>query len=190
MLSGDPEEYSPEWAEDPENLDPINLPDGTESVYLRLVNADLAQPVVDAAASETPVPPSVARGDEAMLMMAQIMQQMVAGQNRAKNGGLCLTQKDATAMIAAVPFVAQNGVALTGSKLIAWFKEANDTYLLEQFWTSAFAFNALAKLFDDAPDLLATWRQITQSDERVTTARADKDWKGHRCRVHDHRPHW
>jgi hypothetical protein len=29
MLSGDSGEYSPEWAEDPENLDPINLPEGT-----------------------------------------------------------------------------------------------------------------------------------------------------------------
>ena len=164
MLSGAPEEYPPEWAEEPENLDPTNLPEDTESMYLRLVNADLAQPVVDAAATEIPVPPSVARGDEAMLMMAQIMQQMVAGQNRAETRRLCLTQKDATAMIAAVPSVAPNGVVLSGSKLIAWFKEANDTYLLEQFWPSAFTFNALVKLFDDAPDLLATWRQVTQSN--------------------------
>ena len=77
------EEYSPEWDEDPENFVPTNLPDGTEAQYLRLVNADLTQPVVDVAASETPVPPSVARGDEAMLMIAQIMQQMIDGQNRA-----------------------------------------------------------------------------------------------------------
>ena len=150
-------------------------------MYLRLVNADLAQPAVDAAASETPVSqPSVAGGDPTMLMLAQIcqiMQQMVAGLNRAENSRSTLSQKDAANLIAAVPSVAPNGVVLSGSKLIAWFKEANDTYLLEQFWTSAFAFNALAKLFDDAPDLLATWRQVTQSDERVIQARIDRDWK-------------
>ena len=77
------EEYSPLWSDDPENFTPTNLPEGTESMYLRLVNADLTQPVVVEAASETPVPPSVAGGDAAMLMMAQIMQQMVDGQNRA-----------------------------------------------------------------------------------------------------------
>ena len=36
------EEYSPVWDdEDPENFVPTNLSDGTESMYLRLVNADL-----------------------------------------------------------------------------------------------------------------------------------------------------
>ena len=68
------EEYSPVWSDDPENFTPTNLPEGTESMYLRLVNAGLAQPVVDETASKTPEsPPSVAREDGAIMMLAQIM---------------------------------------------------------------------------------------------------------------------
>ena len=172
------EEYSPLWSDDPENFTPTNLPEGTESMYLRLVNAGLAQPVVDETASKTPKsPPSVAREDGAMMMMAQIMQQMADGNDRRESRSLTLSQKDATALIAAVPSVAPNGVVLTGAKLIAWFKEANDTWLPEKFWTSAFAFNASSKLFSDAPDLLATWSQYTQSDAQVVRARESEDWK-------------
>ena len=47
-LSTDSEGFSPEWGEDPDNLDPINLPkdDSTLAVYQRLVQAAKAQPVV------------------------------------------------------------------------------------------------------------------------------------------------
>jgi hypothetical protein len=149
-------EYPPNGDDNPESFILTNFPDGTESMYLRLVNADLAHPVDDEAASENPEPPpSVAREDGAMMMLAHIMQQMVDCNDRRDIRSLTLSQKDATALIAAVPSVAPNGVVLTGAKLIAWFKEVNDTWLTEKFWTSAFAFNASAKLFGDAPDLLA-----------------------------------
>ena len=93
--------YTPVWDdEDPENLVPTNLPDGTESMYLRLVNAGLAQPVVDVEASKTPKPPpSVAREDGTMMMLAQIMQQMADGNDRREDRSLTLSQKDATALI-------------------------------------------------------------------------------------------
>ena len=47
MLSTD-DDFSPEWGDDPDNLDPTNLPDdaSTLAVYHRLVQAGKAQPVV------------------------------------------------------------------------------------------------------------------------------------------------
>ena len=83
-----------------------------------------------------------------------------------RSGGLYSPVPAATDWRCLLASVCPNGVVLT------------DTCLLEQFWDSAFTFYALAKLFEDAPALLVTWKQITQSDEQVIKAREGKDWKG------------
>jgi hypothetical protein len=59
---------STRWGEDPENLDPLNLPEDarTTAMYQGLVQADLAQPVVVESAAYAP-PSSLAQhtGDAA-----------------------------------------------------------------------------------------------------------------------------
>jgi len=110
-------------------------------------------------------------------MMAAMFEKMVHDQEAQDLRRQIISQKDAAAMLEAVPSVAPKGVVLSGSKLLAWFREIVLTYLEERYWTSQFAFNALQKLFADAPALLATWRQVTQSDERVIALREEGRWK-------------
>ena len=77
----------------------------TGSLYLRLVSDGIVQPVVvDAAVSETPVPPSVAGRNDAMIsIMANLFERFVSAQEGAESRSrLCLSQKDATAMTADV----------------------------------------------------------------------------------------
>ena len=110
-------------------------------------------------------------------MMAAMFEKMVHDQEAQDLRRQIISQKDAAAMLEAVPSVAPKGVVLSGSKLLAWFREIVLTYLEERYWTSQFAFNALQKLFADAPALLATWRQVTQSDQRVIALRDEGRWK-------------
>jgi hypothetical protein len=70
-------------------------------------------------------------------------------------------------MLLAVPSVVVDGQVLQGPKLLAWFNEVTSTYLEPAYWTSSYSFSATKSLFSDAPELLATWRQTTQSDTKV-----------------------
>jgi hypothetical protein len=70
-------------------------------------------------------------------------------------------------MLLAVPSVVVDGHVLQGPKLLAWFNEVTSTYLEPAYWTSSYSFSATKSLFSDAPELLATWRQTTQSDTKV-----------------------
>ena len=79
-------------------------------------------------------------------------------------------------MLAAVPSVTVDGQVLQGPKLLAWFNEVTSTWLPEKYWASSYAFNATKNLFADAPELLATWRQSTQSDTQVLRLKELEEW--------------
>ena len=181
-LSTDSDGFSPEWGEDPDNLDPINLPedDSTHAVYHRSVQAAQAQPVVSESASSRspPIPPRMAPANGTAETLASLVQHLVSAQEEHNLLELTLSQKDAAAMLSAVPPVATNGIVLSGSKLLAWFTEV-DTWLDKSYWAakSPYNFNALQKLFADTPTLLMTYKQVTQSDARVIAHRAGGRWK-------------
>ena len=80
-------------------------------------------------------------------------------------------------MLAAVPSVVVDGHVLQGPKLLSWFKEVTSTYLTEKYWASSYAFNATQGLFSEAPELLATWRQSTQSDTQVLQLKEHGQWR-------------
>ena len=106
-LSTDSEGFSPEWGEDPDNLDPINLPkdDSTLAVYQRLVQAAKAQPVVSESASNSPppIPQRMAPANETAEMLASLLQSLVGAQEEHNRQQLIPSQKDAAAMLSAVP---------------------------------------------------------------------------------------
>ena len=132
-LSTDSDGFSPEWGDDPANLDPTNLPedDSTHAVYHRLVQAAQAQPVVSKSASSRspPTPPRMAPANGTAEMLASLVQSLVSAQEEHNLHQLTLSQKDAAAMLSAVPPVATNGIVLSGSKLLAWFTELETTWL-------------------------------------------------------------
>ena len=132
MLSTD-NDFSPEWGEDPDNLDPTNLPDddSTPAVYQRLVQAAKSQPVVSESASfrSPPIPPRMAPANETAEMLASLLQSLVGAQEEHNRQQLIPSQKDAAAMLSAVPPVATNGIVLSGSKLMAWLRELVTTHL-------------------------------------------------------------
>jgi hypothetical protein len=80
-------------------------------------------------------------------------------------------------MLVAVPSVSVDGQVLQGPKLLAWFNEVTSTYLEPAYWTSSYAFNATKSLFSDAPELLATWRQSTQSGTQVLRLKELGQWR-------------
>jgi hypothetical protein len=167
---------------DAQGLDPINLPeDGTLdlALYQRLVLADLAQPPeVESATHELPSSPGPAMGDNtAHMMMLKLFERMVAQEEARDSRRQTLSQKDAAEMLSAVPSIAPNGVVLSGPKLLSWFQQIDTTYLEQVYWGTSYAFNATQKLFADAPDLLATWKQVTQSDEQVVKLKREGKWK-------------
>ena len=80
-------------------------------------------------------------------------------------------------MLLAVPSVVVDGQVLQGPKLLAWFNEVTSTYLEPAYWTSSYSFSATKSLFSDAPELLATWRQTTQSDTQVLKLKELGKWR-------------
>ena len=131
-LSTDSESFSPDWGDDPDNLDPINLPedDSTHAVYLRLVQAAQAQPVVSKSASSRspPIPPRMAPANGTAETLASLVQHLVSTQEERNLLELTLSHKDAATMLSAVPPVSTNGVVLSVSMLLVWFTEL-DSFL-------------------------------------------------------------
>jgi hypothetical protein len=75
----------------------------------------------------------MAAKNETMLFMTSVMERLVGAHEDRNRRHLTLSQKDAAAMLSAVPPVATNGVVLSGAKLMAWIKEI-DTYLKPRYW--------------------------------------------------------
>jgi hypothetical protein len=88
-------------------------------------------------------------GSTVTIMMAKVLERMVAAQEESNSRKQTLSQKDAAAMLSAVPSVAPNGVALSGPKLLSWFQQLPTTYLEHVYWGTSYAFNATQKLFAD-----------------------------------------
>jgi hypothetical protein len=110
-------------------------------------------------------------------MLASLMDRLVMAQEKSNERRQTLSQKDVASILAAVPSVAPNGDVLSGSKLLAWFKELDTTYLGPDFFGSQFSYNAMQTLFTAAPALLATFKQVTQSNEKVIALRRAAQWR-------------
>ena len=112
----------------------------------------------------------------ANVMVFKLLERMIANDEARDSRRQTLSQKDAAEMLSAVPSIAPNGVVLSGPKLLSWFQQIDTTYLEQVYWGTSYAFNATQKLLADAPDLLATWKQVTQSNEVVALKKEGK-WK-------------
>jgi hypothetical protein len=78
-MSSDEQEFTPEWGEDPDVLDPVNLTDNpqTLAMYHRLVHPDLLQPVlVDSEHDRPPSSPAHGTGDTTTTMLASQMDRL------------------------------------------------------------------------------------------------------------------
>ena len=172
------EDFDPTY-EDDNAVDPQNLPDNILAIYNTLVDSNLQ--VVDPNASifgdaEENVP-NVAGTSGRDPLLASLLSKLVEAQERRSSFDDKISQKEATYLIQAVPPLVKDGTPLSGAKLLAWFEQLTGTYLTGKFWTSSYAFNSLSKLFEDAPDLKATWERVTQSDEKVVAARNDGEFE-------------
>ena len=172
------EDFDPTY-EDDNAVDPQNLPDNILAIYNTLVDSNLQ--VVDPNASifgdaEENVP-NVAGTSGRDPLLASLLSKLVEVQERRSSFDDKISQKEATYLIQAVPPLVKDGTPLSGAKLLAWFEQLTGTYLTGKFWTSSYAFNSLSKLFEDAPDLKATWERVTQSDEKVVAARNDGEFE-------------
>ena len=115
-------------------------------------------------------------GDATADTLKSLMQHILSTKEDEAQRRGTLSQKDCAAMLAAVPSVVVDGHVLQGPKLLSWFKEVTSTYLTEKYWASSYAFNATQGLFSEAPELLATWRQSTQSDPQVLQLKEHGQW--------------
>ena len=152
------EDFTPTY-EDDNAVDPRNLPENILAIYNTLVDSNLQ--VVDPNASifgdaEENVP-NVAGTSGRDPLLASLLSKLVEVQERRSSFDDKISQKEATYLIQAVPPLVKDGTPLSGAKLLAWFEQLTGTYLTGKFWTSSYAFNSLSKLFEDAPDLKATW---------------------------------
>jgi hypothetical protein len=116
-------------------------------------------------------------GDETTGVLKSLMEQLISNREEDATRRKTLTQKECAPMLLAVPSVVVDGQVLQGPKLLAWFNEVTSTYLEPSYWTSSYSFNATKSLFSDAPELLATWKQATQSDTQVLKLKEQKKWR-------------
>ena len=168
-------DFEPNFDDD-ESYDPNNVPDLALEQYNSLAALPLYQPDPhhddDESGGGAATLDDRAPGDT----LNKLLERLVAIQDRKDLDRSTISQKDAAALIAAVPPVAADGVALSGAKLLSWFKKLTG-YLEDRFWTTAYAFNSTEKLFTDAPHLLATWQRVTQSDAAIVQLRAEKRFR-------------
>jgi hypothetical protein len=171
--SGDESTYTPEYdTEDLGVLDPTNLAEGLGqedlNFYTQMVRIESAQaePTREAPLDpmNAPRPATATGGDATADTLQSLMRHLISNKEDEATRRKSLSQKDCAAMLLDLPSVSVDGQILQGPKLLAWFNEVTSTYLEPAYWTSSYAFNATKSLFSDAPELLATWRQSTQSD--------------------------
>jgi hypothetical protein len=167
--------------EDPDSVDPVNLAENLAKedmdLYSQLVRTGMAQVEEAPLMPVSPPRPAFATGgDETTSVLASLMQHLLSKSDEDSRRRQTLSQKDAAAMLLAVPSVVVDGQVLQGPKLLAWFKELVSTYLEASYWTSSYSFNATKGLFHDAPELLATWRQATQANPQVVQLKDEGRW--------------
>ena len=164
--------FEPEWGEGEDYRTLLNPPecvDVTLALFYQMDEADvLAEEALPAPVLErerVPKPPSGTDVD-----MKEILIRLVQAQARKDPAGI--SQKDATVAIADVPPVADDGVAKTDAKLLAWIAVVKGTYLRDaKFFTTEFAFNLTRSLFAASPEMEGTWDQAVHSDARVVSLR-------------------
>ncbi|MGB0675649.1 MAG: hypothetical protein ACPGOU_05435, partial [Candidatus Nanopelagicales bacterium] len=172
------EDFDATYADD-NDVDPENLPGDILVVYRNMVDSNLQMVDPDAStpgdAEENA--PNDAGNPGRDSLLENLLSKLVEAQERRSFVDYKISQKEATYLIQAVPPLVKDGTTLSGAKLLAWFEQLTGTYLTGKFWTSSYAFNSLSKLFEDAPDLKATWERVTQSDEKVIAARTDGEFE-------------
>jgi hypothetical protein len=163
-------------------LDPTDLAEGLGeadmafySQMVRIEPAQVEQPPLGS--MYAPRPAYATGGEETTGVLKSLMEHLISSREEDATRRKTLSQKDATAMLLAVPSVVVDGQVLQGPKLLAWFNEVTSTCLEASYWTSSYSFNATKSLFSDAPELLATWRQATQSDTQLLKLKEQKKWR-------------
>ena len=180
--------FTPEYDDsDPNAVDPTNLASALEgddmNFYHQMVQIESTQGMAAPASPNplgslfSPRPAMATGGDETTNALQSLMEHLIQGREEDASRRDKMTQKDCAALLASVPSVIVNGKVLKGSPLLAWFNELTATYLERRYWTSSYSFNATQSLFADAPELLATWRQTTQSDTEVLHLKKKKKWR-------------
>jgi len=174
----DDEGFDATYADD-NAVDPENVPEEILAIYNNMVesNLQLVDPNASIFQDLEEQEPNVQGSTASDPTLATLLSKLVEAQTRRSNFDESISQKEAIYLIQAVPPLVKDGQTLSGAKLLAWFEQLTGTYLTGKFWTSSYAFSSLSKLFEDAPDLKATWERVTQSDEKVVAARHDGEFE-------------
>ena len=171
-------EYTPMYTHD-EDVDANNLPGGERQlVDYRKLAGDLTQPtaVNDSKEEEENSSGTAPRGNNMETMEALLRMMVKNDTERVK--GRAISQKGIAELINSVPSVAPGGVVLKGAKLLAWFENFLSTYVDDYFWSGGkLALNQTAKLFENAPDLLAVWEHYILNDAKVQALRDQEKFK-------------
>jgi hypothetical protein len=171
--------FTPEYDDgDPNAVDSMNLASALDEddliFYHQMVQIEPTQgwaaraPSTPLGSLFSPQPATATGGNEATKTLQSLMEHLISTRKEDASRRDNLSQKDCATLLASVPSVVVNGKVLKGSQLFAWFNELTTTYLERRYWISSYSFIATQGLFKDAPGLLATWRQTTQSDTQVT----------------------
>jgi hypothetical protein len=171
-------EYAPMYTHD-EDVDANNLP-GRERqlVDYRKLAEDLTQPnaVEDSKEEEENSSGTTSPGNNMETMEALLRMMVKNDTERVK--GRAISQKGIAELINSVPPVAPDGVVLKGSKLLSWFENFLSTYVDDYFWSGGkLALNQTAKLFENAPDLLAVGEHYSLNDAKVRELGAQGKFK-------------
>jgi len=172
------DEYVPTYTHD-EDVDANNLPGEQRQLddYRKLAGS-LTQPtaVEDSKHEEEEGVGAAAPGHN-METMETILRMMVKN-DAARVKGKAISQKGIAELINSVPSVAPEGNVLKGSKLLSWFENFISTYVDDYFWSGGRqALNQTAKLFENAPALLAVWEHYVLNDAKVRDLRNQEKFK-------------
>ena len=172
------EGYVPIYTHD-EDVDARNLPGGQRQLgdYRKLAG-DLTHPAVEDSKEEEEGNGSGATAPSNNMETMETILRMMVKNDAERVKGKAISQKGIAELINSVPSVAPDGVVLKGSKLLSWFENFLSTYVDDYFWSGGRqALNQTAKLFENAPALLAVWEHYILNDAKVKELRDQEKHK-------------